>query len=102
MNLASRSTIFFALGPGRAVRSRGVFVSVAAIMKSSKLLISKRLLWCKGRRADFFRARGRTNPSCALPTWSLLIDAVEVGSNFGGRSVDAWAMEIGHLRFQRT
>src|SRR5256885_3344512 len=67
MNLASRSTIFFALGPGRAVMSRGVFVSVAVIMKSSKLsanlLIGQRLLWCRGRRADFFRVRADYSPA---------------------------------------
>src|SRR5256885_7250767 len=66
MNLASRSTIFFALGPGRAVMSRGVFVSVAVIMESSKLLanllIGQRLLWCRRRRADFFRARADYSP----------------------------------------
>src|SRR5256885_10768394 len=66
MNLASRSTIFFALGPGRAVMSRGVFVPVAVIMKSSKLLanllIGQRLLWCRGRGADFFRARADYSP----------------------------------------
>src|SRR5256885_13241990 len=105
MNLASRSTIFFALGPGRAVMSRGVFVSVAVIMKSSKLLanllIGQRLLWCRDRGADFFRARAGYSQG-ALPNRSLLIDAVEVGSNFGGRGVDAWAMEVCHLRFQRT
>src|SRR2546425_12859502 len=104
MNLASRSTILVALGPGRAVMSRGVFVSVAVVMKSSKLLanllIGQRLLWCRGCGADFFRARADYSPG-ALPTGGLLIDAVEIGSNFGGRGVDAWAMEGCHLRFQR-
>src|SRR5258706_8463847 len=62
MNFASRSTIFFALGPGKAVMSCGVLVSIAVIMKSSKLLISRRLLWCRGRRADSFRARADYSP----------------------------------------
>src|SRR5579871_1973957 len=64
---ASRSTMLFALGPGRAVRSRGVFVSVAVIMESSKLsanlLIGQRLLWCRDRRADFFRAQTDLSPA---------------------------------------
>src|SRR5215831_8016891 len=59
MNLASRSTIFLAFGPGRRVISRGVFVSVTAIMKSSKLLNSRRLL-C-------FRAVGH----CSARTYAL-------------------------------
>src|SRR6267378_1204532 len=101
MNLASRSTIPLAFGPGRAVISRGVFVSVAVIMKSSKLLIGQRLLWCRSRRADFF-ASGRTYPLCALPVGGDLIYAVEVRTYFGGRGVVALAVEVCHLRFQRT
>src|SRR5262249_35652375 len=101
MNLASRSTMAFAFGPGRAVTSRGVLSSVAVIMKSSKLLISKRLLWSRDRWADFGRAR-RTYPLCALPVGGLLIYAVEVRAHFGGRREGNWAVVNCHLRFQPT
>src|SRR5262249_38383229 len=100
-----RSTMLFALGPGRAVISRGVLSSVAVIMKSSKLLanllIGQRLLWSSSRRADL-GARRRTYPLCALPVGGLLVYAVEIWAYFGGRREVNWAVVNRHFRFQRT
>ena len=49
-----------------------------------------------------FFARRQTYPLCALPVGGDLIYAVEVRTYFGGRGVLALAVEVCHLRFQRT
>src|ERR1700730_15488014 len=121
MNFASRSTMFFAFGPGSSVINRGNFIFTSAVVIIFILLgtgpcpssaplrrAHRQFLWREetaGQAQCAFMANWiDQSPRRHLPEKRYLVYAVEVRTQFGGRTVGR-ELQCGmdsHLRFQRT